>query len=143
MVNLSIPTPEDPDQPYIALRLELSVDAALVRLVRLAVSGVASVLDMTQDDVEACRSAADEMCSTLMQLGHQPGTVSIQIVVENGALVVTGQAERDPARELESGRAELAELIVDASADEHEFVTDPPVASFRFMKRGVAARGRL
>jgi anti-sigma regulatory factor (Ser/Thr protein kinase) len=142
VVSLSTPASDEPDRPHIALRLELSVDESLVRLVRLAVSGVASVLDMTQDDIEACRSAADEMCSTLMQLGHRPGTVSIQIVVEDGALVVTGQAERDAARELEPGRADLAELIVDASADEHEFVTDPPVASFRFLKRGVAARGR-
>jgi hypothetical protein len=48
--------------------------------------------------------------------------------------VVTGQAERDPERELRPERVELAELIVDASADEHEFVTDPPIASFRFVK---------
>lgn len=128
--------PEPTDSPTeISVRLDLSVDQSLVRLVRHTVSGVASALEMSSDDVECCRSAADEMCSTLMQLGDKACTVSVQIGLADGWLVVSGQAERDASRMLEPGRAELAELIVDATTDEHEFVTDPPIASFRFAKQ--------
>lgn len=130
----------EPATPHVSLRLELSVDESLVRLVRLAVSAVASVYDMADEDVEACRAAADEMCSTLMQLGRRPGTVTLQVLAEDRALVVTGQAERDPERTIEPARESLAQLIVDATTDEHEFVTDPPVASFRFAKWGIEAR---
>lgn len=125
----------------ISVRLDLSVDPSLIRLVRHTVSGVASALDMSTDDVECCRAAADEMCSTLMQIGDTTCTVSVQIGVSEGSLVVAGQVERDVERGLDAGRAELARMIVEATTDEHEFVTDPPIASFRFAKRGTQRAG--
>lgn len=116
-------------------RLDLAVDHSLVRLVRLVVSGVASTLDMEIDEVENCRAAADELCSTLVDLGDTDGTLAVQISADDGALVVAGQVERDPDKELDDGRRRLAELIVAATADEHEMVTDPPTVSFRFVTR--------
>jgi hypothetical protein len=120
----------------VAVRLELPVDESLVRLVRLTVSGVASTVDFGWEDVECCRAAADELCSTLVELGEPTGTLTIQISAVDGCVVVSGQVERGVEREVDLARAALAELIVDASVDDYELVTDPPVASFRFERSG-------
>ena len=126
------PTPA----PTVNVRLQLNVDESLVRLVRLVVSGVASTIGLELDEVEACRSAVDEMCTTLVLLGHEDGTLDLQVSVECGSLIVAGQVERDPDRVVDEMRSALAHLIVDATADEHEIVTEPPTASFRFVKHG-------
>jgi hypothetical protein len=122
-------------RPQVIARLELDVDASLIRLVRLVVSGVASTIGMELDESESCRSAVDELCNTLVHLGAADGTLAVQISALDGSLVVAGQVERDPLRELEGEQSRLARLIVDATADEHEMVTAPPTASFRFVKR--------
>lgn len=123
------------EPPTVNARLELAVDHSLVRLVRLVVSGVASTLAMEIDDVESCRSAADELCSILVDLGDPSGTLAVQIAAVDGSLVVSGQVERDTGRAIDDDRRRLAQLIVDATADEHELVTEPPTVSFRFVKR--------
>jgi hypothetical protein len=119
----------------VAARLELGVDGSVIRLVRLVVSGVASTMSMRLEDVEACRAAADELCQTLVDVAAVGGSLSVQIAEEDCVLVVSGQVERDPQREVEVDRAELARLIVEASVDSYEIVIDPPIASFRFTKR--------
>jgi hypothetical protein len=116
--------------PTVSVRLQLSVDESLIRLVRLVVSGVASTIGLELDE--------DEKCTTLVLLGQESGTVDLQVSVECDRLVVAGQVERDPERDVDEMRAALARMIVDATAEEHEIITEPPTASFRFVTRGRA-----
>jgi hypothetical protein len=121
--------------PSVAVELELPADDNLVRLARLVVSGVASTVGMPLDDVENCRAAVDELCSTLIEVGRLDETLHIRISTEDGCLVGTGELARDPHRQPDAVRRDLSQLILSSVVDDHDVNVEPPIARFRFMKR--------
>jgi hypothetical protein len=124
----------DRDHLLARTRLELADDAALVRLARLVVSGVASVAGLGLDASEQCRSAIDEMCSSLLEVS-QPGSVlSLVIETDGEQLRVEGSMPRSAHKELEPVRTQLSQMILDSTVERYQLRTDTDPATFWFGK---------
>ena len=132
----------EPSPPPLAcIQLDLAPDPELVRLVRLVVSGLASVTPMGLEEVEDCRAAVDELCSTLLEVARPGATLHLELSTDGTGLEVAGGLDIDPARRIDEVRRELSEMILTAVTDEHEVELSGERGSFRFT-RGPGSGGR-
>ena len=106
--------------------IEVSVpaDPVYIRVVRLAASGVASLVGLDVEKIEDVKIAVDEMCSTLIEVGTgtpllvrfcppADGTSTFRVDVE---------ARVDPTAGRDEHRFALSRTILGAIADQHELV---------------------
>lgn len=115
-------------------RLDLADDPSLVRLARLVASGVASVAGLGLDASEQCRSAIDEMCSSLLEVSQAGSVLSLVIETDGQRLRVEGSMPRSPDKELEPVRTQLSQMILDSTVERYELRTDTDPATFWFAK---------
>lgn len=132
---------EPTSQPLACIQLDLAPDPELVRLVRLVVSGIASITPMGLEEVEDCRAAVDEMCSTLLEVARPGAQLHLELSTDGTRLEVAGELEIDPERTIDEVRSELSEMILSAVTDEHEVELAGARGSFRF-SRGPGTGGR-
>ncbi|MBK5224657.1 MAG: hypothetical protein JJE52_17635 [Acidimicrobiia bacterium] len=122
------------------VKVDLIPDPELVRLARLVVSGVASVAAMGLEEVEDCRAAVDEMCSSLLECGSDDGDLHLEFTSDGHLVEVTGQMALGRDVQLDPIRQELSGMILDAVTDEHDLTFTGGVGRFRFVKVA-ASRG--
>ncbi len=123
------------------VRLTVPATPELLRLARVAASGVASRLGFTYDEVEDLRLAIDELCFAVTGGKRRDGWVLMRYVVNGDAetLEVHGKASFPaPGPEL----TELSGAVLDALVDEHAVYTDHEQGSpsFRLLKRRSVSR---
>lgn len=110
------------------IRLSLPAMVAYSRVARLAVTGLASRVGFSYDEIEDLRIAIGEVCGVL--LDGEGGRLTFTCHVDAGELVV--DTNREPI-----GQAppvtDLTRLILGAVVDETEIV--PEQARIRFLKR--------
>jgi hypothetical protein len=122
----------------VSVQIDLPADPTLVRLARLVVSGVASTVGMLLDEVESCRAAIDELCSTLLEVGDPGAELHLRISTDGPCLVASGEIDRSPERQVDQVRSELSRMILASVVDDHELSLEGPLATFRFEKRSQA-----
>ena len=127
-------------RPIASITLDVDPDPELVRLARLVVSGIASVTPMGLEDVEDCRAAVDEMCSTLLEVGVADAPMHLELRSDGTVLEVSGRLPIVPGAEIDEVRRELSEMILDAVTDEHRLDLDDGLGEFAF-SRAVRAGG--
>jgi hypothetical protein len=125
------------------VRLTVPATPELLRLARVAASGVASRLGFTYDEVEDLRLAIDELCFAVTGGKRRDGWVLMRYVVRGDArtLEVHGKASF-PAAGPDLLLGELSGAVLDALVDEHAVYRDDEQGSpsFRLVKRRSASR---
>jgi len=100
-----------------------------VRLARLAAADVGSRAEFDIDAIDDLRMAISELCGIVT--GDGTRTTTLEFTITDGRVEVMGAGGAvDPTE-----RAEFAEALVAAVADEYELSTDGDVATFRLVKR--------
>lgn len=118
--------------PLARVDLDLAGDPDLVRLARLAVSGVASAGGLTLEESEQCRAAVDELCTMLFELAVPQARIALSIVADGDRLLVAGAADRDVTRQLDPVRTRLGQLILDATVTEWSLDAESDPCRFWF-----------
>lgn len=107
-----------------SLQLTLPPDPRLLRILRLATSGVASLGAFDLDEVEEIRVGVDELGATLMNLSTG-APIEVTIELTDTALCVD---VRTPLGGRELDVDPLTDRILDVVATNHEWRTDHDVA---------------
>ena len=118
------------------LRLELSPDPRLLRVLRLVASGVASLGEFDLGAVEEVRVAVDELGSTL--IGASTGApIELTFDLVDNNLCVEGRTALSSGAELEVDP--LTDRILDVVATSHEWSSAGGVAHGKFEKSAAPA----
>jgi anti-sigma regulatory factor (Ser/Thr protein kinase) len=107
-----------------------------IRLARLLVSGVASTLDFSLEELEDVAIAVDELCYLLIGPEPSNGTVRLSCVVESAGLCVEGSA---PDRGQPDAPSAFSASILSATVDSSEVWRDQGTIRFRFVRASRAA----
>lgn len=98
--------------------------ASMVRVGRLTASSIASIADMSVDDIDDIKIAVSEMITLLIQSGNRSAITLRFEISEHSFTVEAGT----PASSLDLGRNDvaLATAVLDAVSDSHEiaFIED-------------------
>ncbi|QGG95584.1 ATP-binding protein [Actinomarinicola tropica] len=129
------------DRPIACVTLELDPDPELLRLARLVVSGVASITPMGLDEVEDCRAAIDELCSTLLEVGRADATMCLELRTDGRSIHAEGEMSTESEPAIDEVRRELSEMILSAVTDRHELDISGGRGRFSFDRSPVASRG--
>jgi hypothetical protein len=122
--------------PSTTLRLELSADPRLLRILRLVASGMASLGDFDLAAVEEARVAVDELGATLIS-AHSSGPIALTFELADGLLAIEGETALGAGAELEVDP--LTDRILDVVATNHEWSSTDGVARGRIEKAAAAA----
>jgi serine/threonine-protein kinase RsbW len=127
-----VPWPEH--EPGRDLELRIPADPALIRVVRLATSGLASMLSFDLDGIEDLKIAVDEACSALIEVSDgspihlRLGRINPWGLWVEGTTSTSSDGRTDPER------VALSERILDVIVDRHEFVVADGTARFRVLR---------
>ena len=98
--------------------------ASMVRVGRLTASSIASIADMSIDDIDDLKIAVSEMITLLIQSGNR-SAITLRFETSDAMFAVEAST---PAAALDLGRNDvaLATAVLDAVSDSHEvaFVED-------------------
>jgi len=119
-----------------SLRIELSPDPRLLRVLRLVASGVASLGEFDLAAVEEVRVAVDELGATLIS-ASTGGPIELTFELVEGKLCVDGRTALGSGSALEVDP--LTDRILDVVATHHEWSSDGGVAHGRIEKSASAA----
>jgi hypothetical protein len=99
-------------------------DPVYIRVVRLAASGVASLVGLDVEKIEDLKIAVDEMCSTLIEVGTgTPLRVRFAPPIDGTSMIrVDVEAGVDPTAGRDEHRFTLSRTILGAVADHHDLV---------------------
>ena len=118
------------------LRLELSPDPRLLRVLRLVASGVASLGEFDLAAVEEVRVAVDELGATLISASTgEP--IELTFDLADNTLCVEGRTTLGSGAELEVDP--LTDRILDVVATSHEWSSTGGVAHGKFEKSATPA----
>ena len=101
------------------LRLEVPTTPDLLRLVRVAASGVASRLGFSFDAVEDVRLAVDELCWSVAGAAGPASTLTVRFTLHEGSFTIDG--ELSPADALVRPLPALSERILGTLVDAWSF----------------------
>ena len=92
--------------------------ASMVRVGRLTASSVASIADLSIDDIDDIKIAVSEMITLLIQSGNR-STITLRFEVDEQSFTVEAST---PSSALDLGRNDvaLATAVLDAVSDSHE-----------------------
>lgn len=116
------------------VRLELPVDARVVRVARLVASGMASTIGFDVDDVDDLRLAVGELCSVLFEIGDG-SPLNLTFSAGHHRVDVRGETPAKFSTTFDQRRFALSEQIVSAACDGHSWGIDDGVAHFTLHKK--------
>jgi len=115
------------------ITLTLPPIPTMVRVGRLTASSVASLSDMTIDDIDDIKIAVSEMITVLIQSGSR---TTITLRFETSATEFAVEASTpSPANDLGRNDLALAIAVLDAVADEHHVASTDDRIMIRIVKR--------
>jgi hypothetical protein len=127
-----VPWPEH--QPGRDLELRIPPDPALIRVVRLATSGLASMLSFDLDGIEDLKIAVDEVCSALIEVSDGGPIHLVLGRISPWGLWVDGTTSTSTGARADAERVVLSERILDVIVDRHEFSVADGSARFRVLR---------
>ena len=118
------------------VRLALPAAPEYARIARLTVSGLATRLGFTYDEVEDLRIAVGEACSLLLGPDGGSGTLTIVYGLTGDSIAIEAIGEfADDGTDDRPEAADLTDQILEAVVDEHE--VDEAGWRVRLLKRRV------
>ena len=104
------------------INMEFPLRGAYILPIRLAVSGVATRLGMTVDELEDLRTAVSEACICAMD-GLETGTLQLRLEIEPEHLCVQIQARGEGAADSvqENEALEISRLLVESLSAKSDF----------------------
>ena len=121
-------------EPGRDLELRIPPDPALIRVVRLATSGLASMLSFDLDGIEDLKIAVDEACSALIEVSDG-SPIHLRLGrVEPWGLWVEGTTSTSSEGRTDAERIALSDRILDVIVDRHEFAVADGTARFRVLR---------
>ena len=120
-----------------AVTLTLPPDAKMVRVGRLTASSIASLADMTVDDIDDVKIAVSEMITLLIQSGNH-AMITLRFETTPDDFVVEAST---PSGAQGFGRNDLAlaTAVLDAVADEHHIASTDDRVMMRVVKHLAAS----
>jgi hypothetical protein len=119
-----------------SLKVELTPDPRMLRILRLVGSGVASLGEFDLAAVEEVRVAVDELGATLIS-ASTGGAIEITFELTDGVLRIDGRTDLGSGADLEVDP--LTDRILDVVATTHEWGTTDGVAHGRIEKASSSA----
>jgi hypothetical protein len=119
------------------VRVDLALDASLVRIARLVGSGMAALAGADVDAVEDVRMATDEIATTCLAAGSS-GPVTLTFTVESGTVVITAKV---PSASRNQRRLDLTDEILALVMDECRWIGDGEFLRCRAHRRILPAGG--
>lgn len=118
------------------VQLEIPALSDYARVVRLAVSGIASRLGFGYDDIEDLRIVVDEVLHAYVA-DDRTQTVEIECTVDDDALRArfSGPARTQPYALDDLGPPGIGDEIIDALVDDHTRLAEGETLHIRFEKR--------
>lgn len=118
------------------LQLRIPPDPTLIRIVRLATSGLATMAEFDLDGIEDLKIAVDEVCSSLIEVSDG-GAIDLRLgrVVPSG-VYIEGSTTVAADADVDSDRVELGNQILQVIVDRHEFTVADGSARFRVLRLG-------
>ncbi len=112
--------------------------ASMVRVGRLTASSIASIADMSIDDIDDIKIAVSEMITLLIQSGNRTN-ITMRFEISDHSFTVDAST---PASSLDLGRNDvaLATAVLDAVSDSHEVAFVDDRILIRFVKTTAAPR---
>jgi anti-sigma regulatory factor (Ser/Thr protein kinase) len=115
------------------ITLTLPPIATMARVGRLTASSIASLSDMTIDDIDDIKIAVSEMITVLIQSGSR---TTITLRFETSATEFAVEASTPtPANDLGRNDLALAIAVLDSVADEHHVASTDDRMMIRIVKR--------
>lgn len=111
-----------------AITITIAPDPRLVRPVRLAMGGLASLAGFDVEAIEDLRIAVNELTATLMERGDGSDLVIRLAVVGEGAIRIEGSTGLG-AEPLDADHFALSDRILSVVADDHGFDAADGMAS--------------
>lgn len=120
------------------VRLALPAAPEYARIARLTVSGLATRLGFTYDEVEDLRIAVGEACSLLLGADGRAGTLTLIYGLTTDSIAIEAIGDfSDGQSEDRADAAGLTDQILEAVVDEHE--VDEGGWRVRLLKRRASA----
>lgn len=116
-----------------SVRLTMPAASELVKPVRLAVGGLASIGDFSVESVEELQLAANELLVVLMNAAGDAELALELRLDEEGAFRMEASAE-NPSGEVDPELVAVSERILSVMADEHRLELDDGVVSGGFVR---------
>jgi serine/threonine-protein kinase RsbW len=98
-----------------AVVLRIPRDPRFIRVARLAVGGVASLIDLDVEVIEDLRIAVDELCAAMLEVGAGPIDVTVTTTDAAIRIEATSSAGQEP---LDEARFALSKQILAVIADD-------------------------
>jgi len=117
-----------------AISITIAPDPRLVRPVRLAMGGLASLAGFDVEAIEDLRIAVNELTATLIERGNGADLLLSIVVTKSGSIRIEGSTGLGEAVDSDD-RFALSDQILSVVADGHGFDTSAGVAS-AWLERG-------
>jgi hypothetical protein len=125
--------PSDVNADPGVVRLELPVDARVVRVARLVASGLAATVGFDVDQVDDLRLAVGELCGVMFEIGDgRP--LNLTFSFDDQRVQVRGETPAHSDLVFNRRRFALSDQILDAACDGHSWGIDDGVAHFALYK---------
>lgn len=123
------------------IKLTVPAEADYARAVRMTAASLGVVCEMSVEDIEDIRMAAEE--AFVVSCATKPGTCDISFDLEGGSLAMDfSLGDHDPAEgsdQEELQALDLAELLLEAVSDECDYTEDGK--ALHVVKRSAAKHG--
>ena len=112
-----------------SIAITIAPDARLVRPVRLAMGGLASLAGFDVEAIEDLRIAVNELTATLIERGDGSDLDLRLTVLEHGAIRIEGSTGLATTADTDEDRFALSDQILSVVADDHGFAAVDGVAT--------------
>lgn len=116
--------------------ISISIPASpeYLKVVRLIVSGLASRLRFTIDDIEDLKIAVDEMSAYLTGAQGREGTLDISFEVHDDRIEITGAGNFTPGTKVRTDLTEMSRMILKTMVESATLEQQNGVPTFRLTK---------
>lgn len=112
-----------------SIGITIAPDARLVRPVRLAMGGLASLAGFDVEAIEDLRIAVNELTATLIERGDGSDLNLRLTVLEQGSIRIEGSTGLATGASTDDDRFALSDQLLSVVADAHGFAADDGLAS--------------
>jgi anti-sigma regulatory factor (Ser/Thr protein kinase) len=116
------------------ISIKIPASPEYLKVVRLIVSGLASRLKFTIDDIEDLKIAVDELSAYLTGAQGREGTLDIAFDVHEDRIEIRGAGHFSPGTKVRTDLTEMSQKILETVADEAVLAQTDGVPTFRVSK---------
>jgi serine/threonine-protein kinase RsbW len=112
------------------ISIDIPASPEYLKVVRLVVSGLASRLKFTIDDIEDLKIAVDELSAYLTGAQGREGTLNIGFDLHDDRIEIRGAGHFSPGTKVRTDLTEMSKMILETVVDEARLEQDGGVPTF-------------